>query len=385
MMTYSFPYVLLLLFMGICAFLYEYSGDDEEKRRQVVITSAIGFMFFFGFRGYIYSDWILYTDTFRNVEWGDLFKFDITDKDLREPGFTLLCLLCKTFINEYVFLNVVCAAIFLWLLIRFCRQFDVGNIPLVLMLFIAMDGTVIVVNLLRNSISIGIWLNALIYIKERKPLPYFALCFLALTFHLSSILFFPLYFLLHRKTNRWVFLGLFAFFFVFFLSKASIILSIVQIFGFDGVLGSKAKAYTEILVNSRGLNPSGTLEKIALVMLVFLYYNEIVERCRYGYIIINCLLMYFFAYYFCGEFKTMSDRMSLLFVFARWILWIELIKILMIESNRKLLTGTIFLYCFYMTALNLNEPVMEYDNVLTGAKTEAQRRQVFFKIFEEDK
>ena len=371
--------------MGICSFLYEYSGANEERRQHVVMVAAVAFMFFFGFRGYIYSDWILYTDTFRNVQWSDLLKFDITDKELREPGFTLLCLLCKTLINEYVFLNVVCAAIYLVLLIRFCRQFGVGNIPLVLMLFIAMDGTVIVVNLLRNSISIGIWLNALIYVKERKPLPYFALCTLALTFHLSSILFFPLYFLLHRKTSRWLFLSLFAFFFAFFLSKASIILSIVQLFGFDGVLGAKAEAYTEVYVVSRGLNPSGTLEKIALVALLFLYYDEVVERCKGSYIIINCLLLYFFAYYFCGEFKTMSDRMSMLFVFARWVLWIELIKILMIESNRKLLAGTIFLYCFYMTALNLNEPVMEYDNVLTGAKTEAQRRQVFFKIFEEDK
>ena len=142
--------------MGICSFLYEYSGANEERRQHVVMVAAVAFMFFFGFRGYIYSDWILYTDTFRNVQWSDLLKFDITDKELREPGFTLLCLLCKTLINEYVFLNVVCAAIYLVLLIRFCRQFGVGNIPLVLMLFIAMDGTVIVVNLLRNSISIGI-------------------------------------------------------------------------------------------------------------------------------------------------------------------------------------------------------------------------------------
>lgn len=383
-MMFSFPYVVLLLFMGICAYLFEHT-ESEEKRGYVSLTAMAAFLVFYGFRGYIYSDWILYTETFRNVEWGDLLRYDITDKEFHEPGFTLLCLLCKSLVNEYVFLNVTCTTIFLALLYRFCRQFGFDNIALVLVMVIAMDGTEMVVNLLRNSISIVIWLNALIYVKERRPLPYFALCTLALSFHLSSLLFYPLYFVLHRQVNRWVFLGLFVFFLGFFLSKASILLSIIQLFGFEGVLGAKAEAYTEVYVVSRGLNPSGTLEKVALVILLFIYYDEVVARCKGGYIFINCLLLYFFAYYFCGEFKTMSDRMSMLFIFARWLLWIEMIRILVIENNRKLLAGTIFLYCVYMTSLNLNEPVMEYDNVLTGAKTEAERRRMFFKIFEEEK
>ena len=381
---FSFPYVALLLFVGVCAFLFEHT-ESEEKRDYVSIGASVAFLIFFGFRGYVYSDWIIYTDTFRNVEWADLLKFDITDSELREPGFTLLCLLCKTLFHDYVFLNVACTGIFLMLLVRFCRQFGFDNISFVLVMVIAMDGTEIVVNLLRNSISIAIWLNALIYVKERKPLPYFALCLLALTFHLSAVLFFPLYFVLHRKTNRWVFLGLFVFFLGFFLSKTSIILSIAQLFDFEGVLGAKAEAYTEVYVVSRGLNPSGTLEKVALAVLLFIYYDEVVAKCKGGYIFINSLLLYFFAYYFCGEFKTMSDRMSMLFIFARWLLWIEMARILVIENNRRLLAGTIFLYCVYMTALNLNEPVMEYDNVLTGAKSEAQRRQKFYKIFEEEK
>ena len=80
----------------------------------------------------------------------------------------------------------------------------------------------------------------------------------------------------------------------------------------------------------------------------------------------------------------MSERMSLLFVFARWFIWIDIIRILVIENNRRLLTGIIFMYCLYMTAMNLNQPVMEYDNIVFGAKSEAQRRQIFFKIVDED-
>ena len=384
-MEYSFPYVILLIFLGACAFIYEYAGENEERKQYLTIIAAIAFLFFFGFRGYIYTDWTSYTEVFRRVEWDDLCKFDITDERLHEPGFTLFCLLVKTLTGDYIFLNVFSITIYLVLFLRFCKQFGIQNKPLVLMLFLAMDGAVIAINLIRNCISIAIWLNALIYIKEKKPLPYFALCLLALTFHFSALLFFPLYFLLNLKTNRWVFLCSFIFFFLFFLTKQSIILNALQILGLEGALEVKAEAYTELYVTSRVLNPSGTLEIFALVILVFIYFSEITKRFKGGgYIILNTLLLYFFAYYFCGEFKTMSDRISTLFVFARWMVWTEMISILFIENNRKLLAGIIFLYCFYMTVLNFNDPILEYDNVLTGAKSEAQRRQVYFKIVPED-
>lgn len=381
-MEYSFPYVILFILLGVCAFLYN-NDADEDRKNILTFVASLAFFFFFGFRGYVYTDWVGYTDLFRNVEWSDLFEFDITDEDLREPGFTLFCLIIKTLTGNYIFLNVASTAVYLLLLIRFCRQFGVQNIPFVLMLFLAMDGAVIALNLMRNSISIAIWLNALVYIRDKKPLPYFALCLLALTFHLSSIVFFPLYFVLNIKTNRWVFLGACLFFFLFFLTKQSVILNVVQLLGLEGALGGKAEAYTEVFVVPRVLNPSGAFEKLALIALVFIYYDEIAERFNGGgHIILNILLLYFFGYYFFGEFKTLSDRMSTLFVFAHWIVWIELFNLLIIEGNKRLLTGFLFTYCLYMTAMNLNEPIMEYDNVLLGAKSEAQRRQVYFKIVE---
>lgn len=369
--------------MGICAFLFEHT-ESEEKRDYISITAAVVFLFFFGFRGYVYTDWIGYTELFRNTDWGDIFSFDLSEKGGIEPGFLLLCVLCKTLTNSYFFLAFVCTAIYTLLLIRCCRQFGIANISIVFTLLIAMDGTGMILNLLRNVISIGIWLNALVYIRDRKPLQYFGLCLLALMFHLSALFYFPLYFFFHRHVNRWVFLGLISFFFIFYLSGTSIVATIIQLMGLEGALGLKAEAYTEFYTTARGLNPSGTLEKLALVTLIIIYYDEIIDKNKNAFILFNSLLAYFFMYYFLGEFKTMSERMSLLFVYARWFLWIYLIYILLIENNRRLLTGTLFVFCLYMTALNLNQPVMEYDNILFGAKTEAERRQVFFKIVEDD-
>ena len=382
-MEFSFPYVVLFLMMGACAYFYE-NTEQEERRWNINILAAAIFLFFFGLRGYVYTDWTIYTQLFRDIEWNDILKFDFSEKSGPEPGFLLLCMVCKTIVNDYFFFAFVCTLIYLLLFIRCCRQFGIDNIALVLMLCVAMDGTGMILNLMRNIMSIGIWLNALIYIKERKPLQYLGLCMVALSFHLSALVYFPLYLILHKKFNRWIFAGLFVFFLAFYLSKMSIIVTIAEILGLEGMLGVKVQAYTEVYTASRPLNPSGTLEKLALVTLLFIYYDDIIEHYKNRCLIINSLLIYFFMYYFLGEFKTMSERMSLLFVFARWFIWIDIIRILVIENNRRLLTGIIFMYCLYMTAMNLNQPVMEYDNIVFGAKSEAQRRQIFFKIVDED-
>lgn len=382
-MAYSYPYVILLILLGACAFLFEYT-TEKEKRDYITASALMLFFLFFGFRGYVYTDWIGYTELFRNVEWGDVFKFDLTQERTREPGFIILCMVCKTLINSYVFLNVTCVSIYLFLLVRCCKFFEIENIAFVLVLLVAMDGTGMVLNLLRNTISIGIWMNSLVYIRDRKPLKYFALCLLASSFHLSSLIFFPMYFFLHLRTNRWIFLGLVTFFFIFYISKSSIVVTVVEMLGLEGALGVKLQAYTERFTSARALNPTGTLEKLGLVTLLFLYYDEIMERYKDRNLLINCLILYFGMYYFLGEFKTMSERMALLFVFAHWLVWIDVICVLAIENNKKLLTGGLFLYCAYMTTLNLNQPIMEYDNVLLGAKSEAQRRQMFFKIVGDD-
>lgn len=383
-MEYSFPYVLLFLFLGACAFLYEYTGENEERKCCITIIATTVFLFFFGLRGYVYTDWTTYTEFFRRADFSLIYNFNLSEHTILEPGFIILTVLCKSLFGNYFSLQFACTAIFLLLFVRFCRQFGIKNIPLILMILIPMEGTIIILNLLRNTISIGIWLNSLIYIKERRILPYIMFCFLALLFHLSSIFYFPLYFFLHKRINRWLFVGLVSFFFIFYLSKVSIIGGIVQLMDLEGAIGTKAEAYTELYTTPRVFNPSGTVEKFILLSLLFIYFDEIIEKFKHQVIIVNSLLLYFFMYYILGEFRTLSDRMSILFAFAQWVIWIDLINILILRNNKILLSGFIFLYCLYMTAVNINEPVMDYDNVLTGAKTETQRRQIYYKVVHND-
>lgn len=382
-MEYSFPYIILLTLFALCAFAYEYADD---KRKQMIFTMIAwgGFFIFFAFRGYVYTDWMSYAQGLKELEWSDLF--DIIDEKqtavIHEPGFTLLCLLCKSVINEYAFLVFVITTIDTILLARFLHRWDIKNKSMFFMLFITFEGISIMFNLLRNQIAIFIFLNALEFLRDRKPIRYFSLCTMALCFHLSSILFFPLYFFLHRKINKWIYIGAFCAFFLFYVSNISIALTFIKVLGLEGALGDKAEFYTEILTSSRKFSFTGTIEKFSLVALVLLFYESL---CKRGMrIFINSSLMYFFFYFVFAEFKDFSSRLAILFAFSYWILWVGIMNSLKIPDNRKIFASLLFLYCFYVTLRAFPAPIQEYDNLLFGGKTQQERLKILNKTYEEE-
>lgn len=383
-MTYAIPYLVLLTFYGILAFCYE-NVEDSQRRKQITIVAIIVFYVFFAFRGYLYTDWMSYVKYLENVEWDNVLSPEVKDTDVKEPGFALIAMLCKTVFDDYFFLVFVCTTIDTLLFVRFLNRRGIDNVPLAFMLFITFEGLGIMFNLLRNAMTMFLFMNALEYIEKRKPLQYFAICLVALTIHMSSLLYFPLYFFLHRKLNRWVFISVFLGCFLFYLSGTSIVMTIVKILGLDDSLGSKVEVYTELYSAERTLSITGTVEKFGLATLVFLYYDDVIARFKGRIVIINSLLAYFILFYMLAEFNTLSYRMSMLFLFSYWVLWGDIVKIFYVKNNRRIVSTVLFLYCFYVTMLAINTPCQEYDNILFGAKSYQERITILNRTYEDDK
>ncbi|SNU04456.1 EpsG family protein [Prevotellaceae bacterium MN60] len=387
-MAYAFPYILVLFIFAILALIYAQRQDskDDEMLCTCVTWGAISvFYLFFAFRGYVYSDWLSYSESYNNVEWKDIFS--LTNEKhkavIHEPGFTALMWLCSIFTREYAFLVIVITTIDTILFIRFLKRWDVKNIPFALMLFFTFEGVGLMFNALRNQISIFIFINALEYIVKRKPIQYFSICFAALCFHASSIVYFPLYFFLGRKMNKWLFLGGILAFFAFYISQASIVLTLIKILGLEGSLGEKATFYTEYFTTARALSPTGTLEKMGLTLLIFIYYEKLTTN-KANVILINSLVLCYFFYYVFGEFQELSSRMSLLFEYSYWVIWIRMIDVLAIQNNKRIFGGVFFLYCLYVTSLAYKMPIQEYDNLLLGGKNQSERIKIYNKTVEDD-
>lgn len=380
-MTYSFPYLLLLTFFALLAVLYDHM-EDETTRKRINMGALAVFFVFFAFRGYVYTDWQNYESLLGRVEWSYLFcLFDSDSKEMVEPGFVALCMFCKSIHESYPLLVCVCMLINTALFLRFLRQRHIENLALAFMLFITFQGLTIMFNLLRNAISMFLFMNAIQYIEKRKPLPYFALCVAALMFHMSSAVFFPLYFFLDRKLNRWVYLAIAGALMLFFLSKISLVGTALQLIGIGG---DKVEAYTENLTSSRGISLTDTLENVGLLTMVMLYYDEILAKHRGHAAIVNSLLMYLFMYYVLAEFKTMSDRFAMLFSYSFWILWIDFIHLLYLKNNRILLSTVLYLYCAFILVRTISTPAQEYDNLLFGAKSMQERQTILHRTYEED-
>jgi len=382
-LEYSVPYIVVLLLLGACAWLYEKLDDEQHKSYANMFAVAV-FFIFFGFRGYVFTDWTTYAETMRNVEWGDIFVLlsDKSDSVVHEPGFTLLCCLCSIFTREVSFLVIVVTAIDLMLFLRFLRRWEIRNIAFVWILFIAFEGLNIMFNLIRNQIAILIFLNALEYIEKRKPLQYFSLCFAAICFHASSILFLPLYFFFHKRLNRWLFLGTYFGLLAFFLSKISFISLAIAALGLEGTLAAKIKVYTELYTATRELPIVGTFFAILLISLVTIYYDRLTREYKYRVMAVNSILVYFTFYYVLAEFKELSSRISYLFLFPFWILWIDIANSLMIKSNRVLLCATVYLFSLYTTTFSMKIPAQQYDNLLFGAKSQQERLRILNKTYE---
>lgn len=384
-MLYSLPYIVVLTLFGACAVYFDHIEDTDKKKYATLFAITL-FFIFFGFRGYVFTDWISYAKMMEDVTFGDIFQLTTVHEDavVHEPGFTLLCWLCSLITRDYVFFVVVVTVIDLWLYLRFLKQWNVDNVAFSFMLLMAFEGIGIMFNLMRNQIAIFIFMNSLVYIVNRKPWQYMGCCLLALSFHLSSIVLFPLYFVLHRKTNKWVFLGIFIAFFLFYISQQSIVATGLQVLGLGGMLGEKAELYTTFFSTSRALSITGTIEKFGLVTLIFLFYDKLNSNVKNFQVLVNCLLLYFFCYYVLAEFKTLSSRMSYIFVFPYWVVWIYIIKVMAIPNNKRLLAGVLYLYSVYMLALNISTPVQQYDNVLFGAKSQNERLRILQSTYEDN-
>lgn len=378
-MIYSLPYILFTSLLAVASLVYA-TTKEEVYKKYATAFSVLLFFLFFGFRGFILSDWISYYPNFYNTTINDIFNFGSTKEITYEPGFTLLNLVCKALVRDYHFFIIVHTSIVLALFLNFLKN-RVDNIAFALFLFCSFEGIAIVVNLLRNLIAILIFLNALQFIEKRKPIPYFVCCILALSFHISSVVYFPLYFFFHKTCNKWLFLAIFILLNIIFLGNISIVLTMCSLLGLDEMMAQKIKTYTEIYSANRGIS-IGYLERLVTGILVFLYYDKLKSLRKDSAVRINGIIAYYLMFFALSEFQELSQRMSSLFSYGYWIIWIDLTKCFAISNNRKLFYTYLYLYCLLRVGLACRVPDCDYENILFGSQTYQERLRFHNKTYE---
>ncbi len=381
-MEYAFPYLLLASFYGILGWWYR-TAEEGLTRGRIVVLCIVTFILFFGLRGFVFYDWYGYYPNFNSYSLATLKTLPFSQWPY-EPGFVLLMTSCKALYNNFHFFVFVCTCINAVLLFRFFGKYSF-NVPLSLMVFLCMNGIGLSTDLMRNSISILLFINALEFLEKRRPIPYFAVCVLATSIHYSSLLFFPLYFFLHRRISKWVFLGVFIIGNMIFLLRIPVFLQLVSYFAnyIDPKLQLKIDIYVKYATGIGFKLDLGFIERLFSGILVFIYYDKLRGIRENSNIFINAILLYFIVFYAFSEFPVISKRFATLFVFSYWIIWSDLIRCFSLRNNRNLFIAFLSIYCLLKTYSLCNYPFAKYDNLIWGVKSYQERKIIFDKTFNE--
>lgn len=390
--TYSIPYVVCMLaFLGLC--FWEFRLLKNEQDVQIVrISTMCLYLIFFGLRGFVLTDWYQYYAIFENLPtiWdGGLagIKDDLvlemyeTDENLgvsgMEPLFMYLTIALKSIVPNYFVWVFINTAFDLLILDGFIRRYS-SYYSFSILLFFVFGGLIIQINLMRNIKALLLFLVSIRFIEERRFIPFLLLNLLGLGFHTTALFFFPLYFVLHREISvRWMWIILIiglslVLFQVQYLKP--ILLKLADMIG--GRLSVQIKIYFALDFYSQAYGLSlGFLERTFTYVVIIINYDKLIKQNRSNVIFINVFTIYFIVNSFFTEMFIIVDRVSMLFIFAYWILYAELI-LLVKDKVLKWFWFSLVIFYGALKLIVMNSNIFsKYDNLLFGIESYEERSQ----------
>lgn len=357
-MGHSTPYIILLLFYIILS-ICEYKKVINKRKTRLI--GGVVFVFFWGFRGYIGSDWYQYT-----------IHYDAISPERYDPmsvkaeiGYYTLSYIIKKIGFDYFGFIFILTMLNTILIDNFVKDKN-SNISLVYASIIVFF-PVGIIDVLRNFLSICLFLQVLKY-KDTKRFVAYGFFILSVLVHSSAVLFVTIYFLLSKRyIHRQMLWLLFFTGVLVYVSRIHYVKPFVLYLG--SVLGGKYAMLTEVYVNSDIYGASygirlGIVEKIFFAMLVLLNYRYIVRNKIIPIYIFNSFFVFIFIYLYLGELDIFINRLTILFFYA----YTSIIGGFHYLVKRKKYNQLIYLMiCSLLVAktfITFKSPIYRYSNVL---------------------
>ena len=389
--AYSIPYLALLLYFTALMFLEFRQLKFEKDTKYIRWATMVGFVFFFGLRGFVYTDWVMYYPLFDKLptiwdgglvsvlstDFSDSFVTDVSvGKAGLELGFIYYAVFFKSIIPDYfafVFFNSIIDVLLLNAFFkRYSRYYVLSFI-----LFIAFGGLILEFNLIRNIKAFLFFLVSIKYLQERRIIPYILLNLAGYLFHSSALIYIPLYFILDKKWPQWLIWGIFIAGNIIFLFQIKYLEPIALAVGdmIGGRLAVQVRLYfvSDLYSQPYGIG-LGYIERTITFLVMVLSRKKLTEQNSGNVVFINSFLIYFIIYSFFSEIMVAVERLSLLFVFSYWILYPELLGLVRKSINKLILVLFILAYSVLkLTQANCNI-FSKYDNILFGIESFENRK-----------
>lgn len=371
----------------------------KKKNKLFFFSIAIViYVFFFGLRGFVGWDWSHYYP--RYLESISIFEV-IKNKSFilsigmtgYEIGYQIWMSLFKCLTNNYqfyIFYTTLIDAIVLGYIFIIYSPYPIFSI----LLFLGFNGLQIQIDLMRNIKAILLFLFSLNFLNKNKQIKYLLINILALSFHRTSLFYFPIMIFLKKNIYKYKKMILLIFFIgiVFLLSNNDILISLLKkleilLKNIEIDILSKLKKKLTMYLSSSYIIPRGLgigfIEKVGTFILFFIYRKKI-NNYRYGTIFFNLYLLYIFTYLYGSGVKIIFERCGLLFIPSYWILYPILLK--NINKNKKI--GLFVLLSLYIilkvnkeTNFNFKaKELREYKNIIFTQETYKEKKLIFDKV-----
>jgi hypothetical protein len=351
--------------------------NKQQSTKGVRILTMAGFLFFFGLRGWVQTDCFNYYsdfDNFNTIWHGGLQQIVANAKT--ETVFWIYAILIKSIYPNYFFFVFISVLIDVAILNVVFKRYSKYYV-LSFILFFIFFGTIIELNLLRNVKSILLFLLSLRYLEERRMLPYMLLNGLGMLFHVSSIVYLPLYFVLHRNFSKTVHWIIFIIGNILFLSKIQYIQPIFYFLG--DIIGGRTETlvhayFTNDVFDSPLVVGKAYMERVVTFVVIMLFYTKL-KQDRNTCIFVNICLVYVICFLYFSEMKVILDRLSYLFIASYWIIYANLLNIIQINANRKLYITLIIIAALIKTGTP-RDILFKYDNLVFGIQKFEERKKI---------
>lgn len=376
-MGFSTPYIILNIIFIILSVL-SFTFKTKLSQKILAMLSMIVFVVFFCFRGYVQTDTINYYALFERLP-GILSG--IADEPHFDKGFIVYMEIIKSLgfnYDQFIIISTFIDLILLTILFR--QYFSYKYYALFFYLFLMFTGLEYEFNLMRNIKATLLFLISIKYIYSRNFIKFLILNLLALSFHWSSILFFPLYFILHKEISLKSYCVLFLVGILIYVLMPYVLHALLQIFTtvFEGYMFTeKIDDYLNLDMFSAGKQFS--LMDIALMIwyvLILITYNQIKRTSPHVICFINLFALYFLFSCMGSGMILFRQRVAILFEPSCWLLFIWLIKSQR-YTNKVILFSVIVLYGMFLTYRRTkNDTMYQYDNFLLSEKVISMEERI---------
>ncbi|MGL5558916.1 MAG: EpsG family protein [Paraclostridium dentum] len=308
-------YVLILFIVILCSFMDVYI-ENKKLRNLIYVFLCFLLIIFAGTRFETGSDWIGYTYTF-NHEVGTLKEILMGSASLSGPrmesGYIIVNSIVKSLggsINE-VFL--IMAAITLGIVFKSCKKYTpYCFVAILIYLRYAYPQTNFM--FVRQGLSIAVFLYSIKYIYEKKLLKYFVCITICVLFHKSTLVLYPIYFVINREYKTSILVG---FMIVAIILGFTRWINFITLFTPD-IIDKSINGYLSTGM-SAGISPA-MIEKILVISVALIFREKLSTRFKYFNIFLNLYIISFMSYYSLIESYVLQQRMVIIFNIAGIIL-----------------------------------------------------------------